>query len=84
VLKDPERLARCLHNSHDAIDGDGGIAGQVELFELSGRASNRKEVVVSDGHEGSIAEDLQASQLAEVDRLQRLQIHEVILVCGLL
>ena len=84
VLKNAQCLARCLDNSHDAVDGNGGVAGQVELLKLGGGASNGEQVVVGNRHEVGVAKDLQSSQLAEVDRLQRLEIDEVVLVCGLL
>lgn len=84
MLKDPECLARCLDNSHDTINGDGRVAGQVELLQLSGRASDGEKIIIGDGHEASVAKDLQSPQQAEVYRLQWLQINEVIFVCCLL
>lgn len=44
----------------------------MELFQLRGSASDGVEVGVGDGHKGSVAEDLQAPQLTEVDGLERL------------
>lgn len=44
----------------------------MELLELSGSASNSEQVIVGDGHEGCVAENLQAAQLAKVDRLEGL------------
>ena len=72
MLQNAECLARSLDNRHNTINGDGRVAGQVELLELSGSASNGEQVIVGDGHERCVAENLQTAQLAKVDRLKGL------------
>lgn len=84
MLEHTKSLPGRLHNGNDSINSNGGNARKMELLQLRRRPCNRIQVVVGDGHEVGVAEDLEPPQLAKVDRLERLQVKLIVLVFGLL
>lgn len=69
VLKNAERVLGGLDNGHDAINADGVQAGHVELFEARCGACDVVEVLVVDGLEVGVADELELLEPAEVNQI---------------
>jgi hypothetical protein len=48
MLKDTQSAAGRTHDSHNAIDGDGVSASEVEFLNIRSRARNSEEVRIID------------------------------------